>query len=67
MTLKDTAVLSGGYNETGTITFTLYLGSTLENTQTVSVNWQRHLHDADGLHAAVDGHGDRHLPVGLHL
>jgi parallel beta-helix repeat protein len=38
VTLKDTAVLSGGYNETGTITFTLYLGSTLEKTQTVSVS-----------------------------
>ena len=35
VTLNDTAVLSGGYNETGTITFTLYLGSTLEKTQTV--------------------------------
>ena len=36
VTLNDTAVLSGGYNETGTITFTLYLGSTLENTETVT-------------------------------
>ena len=38
MNLKDTAVLSGGYHETGTITFTLYLGSTLVDTETVSVN-----------------------------
>ena len=38
MTLKDTAVLSGGYYETGSITFTLYLGSTLVDTETVSVN-----------------------------
>ncbi len=37
VTLNDTAVLSGGYSETGTITFTLYLGGTLENTETVSV------------------------------
>ena len=36
VTLNDTAVLSGGYHETGTITFTLYLGSTLENTETVT-------------------------------
>ena len=38
LTLKDTAVLSGGYYETGTITFTLYLGSTLVDTETVSVS-----------------------------
>ena len=38
VTLNDTAVLSGGYGETGTITFTLYLGGTLKNTETVSVN-----------------------------
>ena len=36
--LNDTAVLSGGYHETGTITFTLYLGSTLVDTETVSVS-----------------------------
>ncbi len=35
--LKDTAALSGGYHETGSITFTLYLGSTLLDTETVSV------------------------------
>ena len=28
VTLKDTAAMSGGYNETGSITFTLYLGNT---------------------------------------
>ena len=38
VTLKDTAVLSGGYHETGSITFTLYLGSTLLDTETVSVS-----------------------------
>src|SRR4051812_40159542 len=38
VTLNDTAVLSGGYHETGTLTFTLYLGSTLVDTESVSVN-----------------------------
>ena len=37
VTLNDTAVLSGGYHETGSITFTLYQGSTLVDTETVSV------------------------------
>jgi uncharacterized repeat protein (TIGR01451 family) len=36
--LNDTAVLSGGYHETGTITFTLYVGSTLVNTETATVS-----------------------------
>jgi hypothetical protein len=36
VTLKDTAVLSGGYNPTGTITFTLYDGSTLVDTETAT-------------------------------
>ena len=36
--LEDTAVLSGGYYETGTITFTLYQGSTLVDTETVPVS-----------------------------
>ena len=38
VTLKDTAVLSGGYYESGTITFTLYLGNTLLDTETASVS-----------------------------
>jgi hypothetical protein len=38
VTLKDTAVLSGGYSPTGTITFTLYLGSTLVDTESVAVS-----------------------------
>ena len=38
VTLNDTAVLSGGYHETGTITFTLYLGSTLVDTESVPVS-----------------------------
>ena len=36
--MKDTAVLSGGYYEGGTITFTLYLGSTLVDTESVAVH-----------------------------
>ena len=39
MTLKDTATLSGGYNPTGTITFTLYNpNGTLVDTVTVTVS-----------------------------
>ena len=38
VTLNDTAVLSGGYHENGSITFTLYLGSTLLDTETASVS-----------------------------
>jgi hypothetical protein len=37
-TLTDTAVLSGGTNPTGSITFTLYYNSTLVDTETVSVS-----------------------------
>jgi hypothetical protein len=37
-TLKDSAVLSGGYNQTGSITFTLNLGSTVLDTETVTVS-----------------------------
>jgi hypothetical protein len=37
VTIKDTATLSGGYYGTGTITFTLYLGSTKLDTETVNV------------------------------
>ena len=38
VTLKDTADLTGGYHPSGTITFTLYQGSTLVDTETVTVN-----------------------------
>ena len=38
MTLTDTAVLSAGYSPTGTITFTLYQGTTLVDTETATVN-----------------------------
>ncbi|MBS0263260.1 MAG: hypothetical protein JSS02_15055 [Planctomycetes bacterium] len=36
--LQDSAVLSGGYAETGTITFTLQLGATTVYTESVAVN-----------------------------
>ena len=36
--LKDTAALAGGYYETGDITFTLYCGNSLVDTETVSVS-----------------------------
>jgi hypothetical protein len=51
VTLKDTALLAGGYYESGTITFTLYLGSTLVDTETV----------------AVDGNGSYTTPTGYAL
>ena len=37
VTLKDTAVLAGGFSPTGSITFTLHQGSTLVDTETVAV------------------------------
>ena len=64
MTLNDTAVLSGGYHENGSITFTLYLGSTLVDTETAAVSGERKLHHARRVHAADGGYGDRDLPVG---
>ena len=51
VTLKDTATLSGGYYDSGTVTFTLYLGSTLVNTET----------------AAVSGNGTYTTPTGYTL
>ena len=58
--------LAGGYNETGTITFTLMLGSDAGGHDERLGDRQRHLH-AGQLHAAHDGHGDRDLPVGRQL
>ena len=37
VTLKDTALLAGGFSPTGTINFTLHQGSTLLDTETVAV------------------------------
>jgi hypothetical protein len=48
-TLTDTADLEGGYAETGTITFTLLLGSTRVDTETVGVN-------GDGTYTTPNGY-----------
>ena len=49
-TLKDTAVLAGGYSPTGTVTFTLYSPSdTLLDTETVTVN-------GDGTYSTPSGY-----------
>jgi hypothetical protein len=50
-TLKDSAVLSGGVSPTGSITFKLYRGSTLDDTET----------------ATVDGNGTYSTPKGYTL
>ena len=63
VTLNDTAVLSGGYHETGTITFTLYLGSTLVDTETVPVSGNGTYTTPTGYTLPHDGHSDRDLPV----
>lgn len=48
--LKDSAVLAGGYHETGTITFTLHSpGGTIVDTETVTVN-------GDGTYATPTGY-----------
>ena len=49
--LKDTATLAGGYYETGTITFTLYDGGSVVDTET----------------AAVSGNGSYSTPTGYTL
>ncbi len=46
--LKDTAVLAGGFNPTGTITFTLHQGSTLVDTEMVAVT-------ANGMYTTPSG------------
>ena len=47
--LIDTATLSGGYHETGKITFTLYYGSKKLDTETVTVN-------GDGTYTTPNGY-----------
>src|SRR4029077_17504797 len=49
VTLKDTADLEGGYHPTGTITFTLYQGSTLVDTETATVS-------GDGMYTTPTGY-----------
>ncbi len=69
VTLTDTAVLAGGYHETGTVTFTLYYngGANPVDTEIISVNRERDLQHVDRLHVARRQHGNRHLSVGRHL
>ena len=66
VTLKDTAVLAGGYDETGTITFTLFDGSTKVDTETVSVNGNGNYTTATG-YTLPPVARNRHLPVGRHV
>jgi hypothetical protein len=47
--LTDTATLSGGYHETGTLTFTLYQGTTLVDTETAAVS-------GDGIYSTPTGY-----------
>ncbi len=56
-TLQDTATLSGGYYPTGTITFTLYQGSDLLDTETAAVN-------GDGSYSTPTGYSLPATPAG---
>ena len=68
-TLKDSATLAGAYNATGTITFSLYApdGTTVVDTEMVTVSGNGTYTHADWLHAADQRHCDRNLPVGCQL
>ena len=68
-TLKDSATLDGGYNAIGSISFRLYApdGTTVVDTEMVTVSGNGTYSDADWLHAADQRHRDRHLPVGCQL
>ena len=67
--LTDTATLSGGFEETGTITFDLYApgGVVPVDTEIVTVSGNGTYTTPSRLHAPHDRDGDRHLPVGRHL
>ena len=67
--LTDSATLSGGFEETGTITFDLYApgGVVPDPYRDRHRQRERDLHHAHRLHAPHDRDGDRHLPVGRHL
>ena len=60
-------VLSGGYYETGSITFTLYLGSTLVDTETVPVSGNGTYTTPTGYTLPTTGTVTGHLPVGCQL
>ena len=61
-TLKDTAYLIGDNDPTGTITFTLYLGTTLLDTETVAVNGNGPYSTHTGYTLPISGES-RDLPV----
>ncbi len=63
-TLTDTAVLSGGYSETGTITFTLYQGTTLVDTEMATVNGNGSYSTPTGYTLPSGGHSGGDVPVG---
>jgi hypothetical protein len=55
VTLKDSAVLSDGYYPTGTITFNLYYGTTLVDTETANVTGNGSYSTAAGYTLKTDG------------
>ena len=64
VTLKDTAFLAGGYNPTGTITFTLSTpGQPPVDTETVTVSGNGTYTTPTGFTAADQRHGDGNLSV----
>ena len=69
VTLTDTATLEGGFNPTGTITFTLFHngGTTPVDTETVTVTGDNTYTTPTGFTLPTSRHGDRHVPVGCHL
>ncbi len=67
VTLKDTAVLSDGYHETGAITFTLYLGNTLVDTETATASGNGTYTTPTGYTPPTDRYRDRDVSVGCEL
>ena len=67
--LNDSATLAGGYNPTGTITFTLYApgGTTVVDTETSRSTATAPTRTPTGYTLPTTVHGDRHLPVGRQL
>ena len=57
MTLKDAADLEGGFRPTGSITFTLHQGSTLLDTETVTVTGNGIYTTPTGFTSADDRYG----------
>ena len=67
VTLDDNAVLSGGYNPTGSITFTLYQGNTLVDTETATVSGNGSYSTPTGYTLPTTGGRDRHVSMGRQL